>query len=77
MKNLFGVVALIFFALVFFGWLHQEHTYRYRITVPAGSSNIWYYTNAYSKRGNCVSFCEAERRDSSQVCGAFTIVQLR
>jgi len=77
MKNVFGFCCLCFIVLAFAGWLHLEHTYRYRITVPGGQYNTSYYTNAYVQRGGCVSFQQETRHDSSQVCGMYSITRLR
>ena len=77
MRNLFGFAVLAVMVLAFIGWLHLEHTYRYRITVPDGRYSTSYYTNAYSQRGGCVSFLQETRHDSSQVCGMYSITRLR
>ena len=77
MKNFVAILFLGVMALALCGWWHLEHTYRYRISVPNGDYSLKYYTNAYSQRRGCVSFCQEEQRDSSQICGMYTITRLR
>lgn len=77
MKNFIAVLFLAFCGLGFIGWIYQEMHYRYRITVPNGEYTRTYYTNAYHQRSGCVSFQEGEARDSSQLCGMYTITLLR
>ena len=77
MRSLPTLLIIGFFVLVFAHWLHLERTYRYRITVPEGRTSQSYYTDAYRQRGNCVNFQEEKSRDSSQVCGTYTITRLR
>jgi hypothetical protein len=68
---------LAFLALVIIGTIHSEMSYRYRITVPDGRYSTHYYTDGYVKRTGCVRFRNSNATDSTEVCGMYTVSQLR
>jgi hypothetical protein len=78
MKTAFSLLVIAFFALIIFCKIHAELSYRYRITVPDGRYSTSYYTDSYIKRNGCVRFRRfATATDSTEVCGMYTISQLR
>ena len=77
MKSVVTVLICAFIALAVVGKIHCEMSYRYRVTVPDGKYSMSYYTDAYAKRNGCVRFREGHSFDSTEVCGMYTISQLR
>jgi hypothetical protein len=67
-----GLFVLALLALFFY----NNATYRYCITTPDGRTSATYYTNAYTKRGDCLTFCEGNTHDSTQVCGVYRVRQI-
>jgi hypothetical protein len=80
MKDFFSglvVIAVIgFIALALIGKVYCEANYRYRITVPDGKYSTSFYTDGYVKRNGCIRFRQGGM-DSTEVCGMYTISQLR
>ncbi len=75
-----GAVVVAFFGLlglILITTIHSEMSYRYRITVPDGKYSTHYYTDGYTKRAGCVRFRKYTRTDTTEVCGMYTISQLR
>jgi hypothetical protein len=68
----FGVILLAIIDTI-----HSERSYRYRITVPDGRHSTDYYTDGYVKRAGCVRFRKYNATDSTEVCGMYTVSQLR
>jgi hypothetical protein len=77
MKTFVVGLFFAFLALVVGSTIHSELSYRYRITVPDGKYSTHYYTDGYTKRAGCVRFRKYTSTDTTEVCGFYTISQLR